>query len=64
MEVEMEVATLLTIAGIRGIRAGAILNVDNYIFERETYLPDRDVVHQGTARMLQIVLDTIIQVDV
>ena len=64
LAVEMEVATLLTIAGIRGIRAGAILNVDNYIFERETYLPDRDVVHQGTARMLQIVLDTIIQVDV
>jgi uridine phosphorylase len=60
LAVEMEVATLFTIAGIRGARAGAILNVDNYIFERITYEPNREVVLQGTARMLEIALDALV----
>lgn len=60
LAVEMEVATLLTIAGLRGIRAGAILNVDNYIFEREVYEPNREIVHQGTARMLEVALDALV----
>jgi len=51
---------LLVIATLRGIRAGAAVNIDNYIFDRELsqkYEPNREVVHQGTYRMLHIVLD-------
>lgn len=32
--VEMEASVLLTICGLRGVQAGCILNVDNYVFER------------------------------
>ncbi len=53
----MEASVLLTIGGIRGIRTGCLANVDNYIFEREvsgTYAPHRDVVMQGTMRMIEV----------
>lgn len=63
--VEMEVAVLLVIASLRGVRAGAILNVDNYIFKRMQegdYNPHTDVVAQGTARMARHVLDAIVRV--
>jgi uridine phosphorylase len=60
LAVEMEVSMLLTIAGMRGVRAGAILNVDGYIFESTAYEPDRDVVHRGTATMLEIALDALV----
>ncbi len=59
LAIEMEVSVLYIVASLHGIRAGAILNVDNYIFERETYEPNRDIVHQGTERMLEIALDAI-----
>lgn len=39
---------------------GAVVNIDNYIFEREvkqTYEPNRSVVHEGTHRMLRVALD-------
>lgn len=58
--IEMEASVLLTIGGIRGIRTGCLANVDNYIFERElsgTYAPHRDVVLQGTTRMIEIAMD-------
>jgi len=58
--IEMEVSGLFVIASIRGIRAGALLNVDNYIFDRElsgAYQPTRAVVLQGTTRMLAVALD-------
>ncbi len=61
--VEMEVATLFIVAGLRGARAGAILNVDNYIFEREVYEPNREIVHQGTARMLDVALNALVNVE-
>jgi len=35
LAIEMEIAILLVIASLRGIRAGATVNIDNYIFERE-----------------------------
>lgn len=44
----------------RGIRAGAAVNIDNYIFERELsqkYEPNREIVHQGTFRLIHVVLD-------
>jgi uridine phosphorylase len=61
--IEMEVSTLLVVASIRGIRAGACVNIDNYIFERELsnkYEPNREVVHQGTFRMIHVALDAAI----
>jgi len=61
--VEMEVSVLFVICSLRGVKAGAILNVDNYIFERQDYQPHREVVIQGTKRMCQIVLDTIVTLD-
>jgi len=60
LAIEMEVSTLLVVASIRGIRAGACVNIDNYIFERELsnkYEPNREIVHQGTYRMIHIALD-------
>jgi hypothetical protein len=39
---------------------GAAVNIDNYIFEREVskaYEPNREVVHEGTHRMLRVALD-------
>jgi uridine phosphorylase len=63
LAIEMEVSTLLVVASIRGIRAGACVNIDNYIFERELsnkYEPNREVVHQGTFRMIHVALDAAI----
>jgi len=60
LAIEMEVSTLLVVASLRGIRAGAAVNIDNYIFEREIsqkYEPNREVVHQGTFRLIHVVLD-------
>eukprot|EP01113_Clastostelium_recurvatum_P006399 TRINITY_DN1288_c0_g1_i2.p2 TRINITY_DN1288_c0_g1~~TRINITY_DN1288_c0_g1_i2.p2 ORF type:complete len:266 (-),score=82.14 TRINITY_DN1288_c0_g1_i2:3-800(-) len=59
LAIEMEISILLVIASLRGIRAGAAANIDNYIFEREVsekYEPHREVVHQGTYRMIRVVL--------
>jgi uridine phosphorylase len=61
----MEVAVLLVIASIRGVRAGAILNTDNYIFQRMEegdYNPHKPEVAEGTARMAKHVLDAIVRV--
>jgi len=60
LAIEMEISILLVIASIRGIRAGAVVNIDNYIFEREiskSYEPNRNVVHEGTHRMIRVALD-------
>ncbi|KAM9978552.1 hypothetical protein ACTFIY_012308 [Dictyostelium cf. discoideum] len=60
LAIEMEASILFIVASLRGIRAGACVNIDNYIFEREIsekYEPNRDVVHQGTFKMLEVALD-------
>eukprot|EP01111_Echinosteliopsis_oligospora_P006839 TRINITY_DN2122_c0_g1_i1.p1 TRINITY_DN2122_c0_g1~~TRINITY_DN2122_c0_g1_i1.p1 ORF type:complete len:251 (+),score=89.14 TRINITY_DN2122_c0_g1_i1:76-828(+) len=60
LAIEMEISVLLVIASLRGIRAGAAVNIDNYIFERELsqkYEPNRNVVHEGTYRMIRVCLD-------
>jgi len=64
--IEMECAVLFVIAEIRGVKAGSILNVDNYIFERletetNSYNPHREVVQEGTKKICQIALDAIIK---
>lgn len=53
LAIEMETAMLFTVAGLRGIRAGAILSVDNYVFERKQYEPHREIVLQGIERMIR-----------
>jgi len=69
LAVEMEASVLFVIASLRGIRAGCILNVDNYIFQRlenptEGYNPHKDIVLAGTKVMCQLVLDAIVLIDV
>jgi len=63
--VEMECSVLFVIASIRGIKSGAILNVDNYIFERvgenQNYQPHRAVVLEGNKKMCEMTLSAIIK---
>lgn len=56
LAIEMEVSMLFTVAGLRGARAGALFNVDNYVFERQHYEPHREIVAQGTERMIRCAL--------
>ncbi|GAM28144.1 hypothetical protein SAMD00019534_113200 [Acytostelium subglobosum LB1] len=61
LAIEMEASILFIVSSLRGIRAGCCVNIDNYIFEREItekYEPNREVVHQGTYRMLEVALDS------
>ena len=63
--IEMEASVLFVIASIRGIKAGAILNVDNYIFERleeGEYKPHREIVVKGNEKMCKYALDAVISV--
>jgi len=67
--VEMEASVLMTMGQLRGIKTGAIMNVDNYIFERlsdngEGYKPHRAVVKDGTERMCKIALEAIIKIPI
>jgi uridine phosphorylase len=62
--VEMELATLLIIAALRGVRAGGILTVDGNPAEGDpedprVYDPHRDVVRDGKQRMIEVGLDAI-----
>jgi uridine phosphorylase len=64
--VEMELSVLLVISSLRGVKAGGIFNVDNYIFKRleskEEYNPHTEVVQKGVENMCRLVLDAIINV--
>jgi uridine phosphorylase len=62
--VEMELATLLIVAALRGVRAGGILTVDGNPAEGDpedpgVYNPHRDVVREGKERMIEVGLDAI-----
>lgn len=60
--VEMELATLLVVAGLRGVRAGGIFTVDGNPAEEATgaeYDPHRPVVEQGKQHMIEVGLDAI-----
>ena len=61
---EMELAALLIIAALRGVRAGGIFTVDGNPAEGDpedprVYDPHRDVVRQGKERMIEVGLDAI-----
>lgn len=59
--VEMELATLLIVAALRGVRAGGIFTVDGNPAEDEQtiydYDPHRPVVDKGKRRMVEVGLD-------
>lgn len=66
LAVEMEASVLFVLASIRGIKAGGIFNVDNYIFSRleegegaEAYHPHREIVIKGNERMCRIALEAV-----
>ncbi|MEA2623537.1 MAG: uridine phosphorylase [Chloroflexota bacterium] len=63
--VEMELATLLIVAALRGVRAGGIFTVDGNPAEEERtiydYDPHRPVVDEGKKRMVSIGLDAIVR---
>ena len=62
--VEMELATLLIIAALRGVRAGGVFTVDGNPAEGDVedpagYDPHRDMVVDGKRRMVEVGLDAI-----
>jgi uridine phosphorylase len=60
--VEMELATLLIIAALHGVRAGGIFTSDGNLTEKADpteYDPHRNVVKQGVSTMLKIALDAL-----
>ena len=64
--VEMELATLLVMAGLNGVRAGGIFTSDGNLARRNnpdadpnTYNPNREVVTQGVQTMLKIAIDAL-----
>ena len=66
--VEMELATLLVLAGLNGVHAGGIFTTDGNLARREfpnidpdTYNPHREVVTRGVQAMLRISLDALTQ---
>jgi uridine phosphorylase len=63
---EMELATLLVMAGLHGVRAGGIFTSDGNLARREApdldtsaYDPHRDVVTHGVQTMLTIALEAL-----
>jgi uridine phosphorylase len=61
---EMELAALLIVAALRGLRAGGIFTVDGNPSEGDPedariYDPHRDVVREGQERMIEVGLDAI-----
>lgn len=69
--VEMELATLLVMAGMRGLRAGGVLVSDGNLADEQpdaemgdyAYDPHRDVVQHGVEKMLRIALDALVALD-
>jgi uridine phosphorylase len=64
--VEMELATLLVIASLHGVRAGGIFTSDGNLTEEAApteYDPHRTVVKEGVSTMLKIALDALTRLD-
>lgn len=62
--VEMELATLLIIAGLHGVRAGGIFTSDGNLTKEADpagYDPHRNVVKEGVSTMLKIALDALVR---
>lgn len=63
---ENEVASLLVVASLHGIKAGAIIAADAPAFELvgvEGYDPDTDNVKQAVENQIKIALDAIVSID-
>jgi uridine phosphorylase len=61
--VEMEFATLLIMAGLKGVRAGGIFTSDGNLTENknpDAYDPHREVVTQGKLNMLKIAIEALV----
>jgi uridine phosphorylase len=64
--VEMEFATLLVIANMRGVRAGGLFTSDGNMTEESdplTYDPHRTAVKEGVDNMIKIALDALSRLD-
>ena len=73
--VEMELATLLVIASLRGARAGGLFVSDGNVargleaaiggqtLDPFAYNPHREVVHQGVQVMLKVALEALVRLD-
>ncbi len=62
---ENEVASLLVVASLNGVKAGAIIAADAPAFELvdvEGYAPDQDIVYKAINDQIKIALDAIIEV--
>ena len=62
---ENEVAGLLVVSSLHGVKAGAILTVDAPAFELvgvEGYQPDEEALKQAQAKQIEIALDAIIKI--
>ena len=65
LAMENEVASLLVVASLHGVKAGAILAADAKAFELvgvEGYEPDQDVVRQAVEAQIEIALDAVVSV--
>ena len=64
---ENEVAGLLVVSSLHGVKAGAILMVDAPAFELvgvEGYQPDEEALKRAQAKQIEIALDAIIKVEI
>ena len=64
---ENEVASLLVVSSLHGVKAGAILAADAKAFELvgvEAYNPNQEHVHKAIENQIQIALDAIINVSI
>ena len=59
--IEMEASAVFTVATLRGIEAGCLVSVSNYIGD-ETLAPD-DVLKNGVDRMVQTALEAIVTLE-
>ncbi|MBT5220588.1 MAG: hypothetical protein HOM16_14075, partial [Woeseia sp.] len=59
---EMEAATVLTLAGLGGIRAGCIFSIDGYVTNVAggNVVPDVDARNQGIKSAIRSSLDAIV----
>lgn len=67
LAMENELASLLVVASLHGVKAGGILVADAKAFELvgvEGYAPDAEVVNKAVERQIEVALDAIIRVAV
>jgi uridine phosphorylase len=60
MAVEMELAALLVVASLHGVKAGGAFISDGQPAEMAEYNPHREIVTQGVQKMLLVALDALV----